>query len=56
MIDRGSIRAWQEAGAADAAARLRQRVEELAVSYRQPALGAAARRMQEVVERSRKAN
>jgi trimethylamine--corrinoid protein Co-methyltransferase len=51
VIDRGSIRAWQEAGGPDAPVRARQRVEELVAAYRQPELGDVAGAMREVVEK-----
>ena len=43
VIDRGSIRAWQEAGAPSAAERARLRVEELVASYRLPELSPVLR-------------
>jgi len=38
VIDRASLRAWEDEGRPDAAARARLRVEELLASYRRPAL------------------
>ena len=38
VIDRTSIRAWQDAGSPDAAARANARVNELVASYRRPTL------------------
>lgn len=41
VIDRASLRAWEDAGRPDAAARARGRVEELLASYARPALDPA---------------
>ena len=38
VIDRGSVRVWEEAGRPDAAARARDRVAELLAAYARPAL------------------
>jgi len=38
VIDRGSLRAWEEAGSRDAFSRARARVEELLAAYRRPRL------------------
>ena len=42
--DRGSLRAWEDAGRRDAFARARTRVADLVAAYRRPSLGDAARR------------
>lgn len=54
VIDRGSIRAWQESGSLPAPERARQRADELAAAYRQPELGEAAEEMRRVMERHTK--
>jgi trimethylamine--corrinoid protein Co-methyltransferase len=41
VIDRGSIRAWQEAGKLDAFARAQMRVTELLSTYQRPAISSA---------------
>ncbi len=41
VIDRASLRAWEDAGRPDAFARARDRVEELLAGYRRPALDPA---------------
>lgn len=41
VIDRGSIRAWQEAGKSDSFARAKTRVGELLATYQRPAISAA---------------
>jgi trimethylamine--corrinoid protein Co-methyltransferase len=38
VIDRGSVRAWQEAGALDTFARAKNRVDELLAAYQRPTL------------------
>jgi trimethylamine--corrinoid protein Co-methyltransferase len=38
VVDRGSLRGWQQGGATDMAARARRRVEELLESYERPEL------------------
>ncbi len=50
-IDRGSLRAWEEAGRHDAFARARTRVADLVAAYRRPSLDPVARcRIFDVVE------
>lgn len=44
VIDRGSLRAWQESGSRDTFSRARARVAELLASYRRPAIPAQAER------------
>jgi trimethylamine--corrinoid protein Co-methyltransferase len=52
VIDRGTLRAWQEAGSADAFARARARVRELLGRYRRPELAAdVERELFAIVER-----
>jgi len=52
VIDRGSIRAWQESGAPDTFARARARTAELLAAYERPALPAEQEReLQAMVER-----
>jgi trimethylamine--corrinoid protein Co-methyltransferase len=52
VIDRGSLRQWEEGGRADAFARARSRVAELVAAYRRPDLGAAREQaLLEVVRR-----
>ncbi len=52
VIERGSARAWQEAGARDAFQRARRRVDELVAGYHKPELPADVEEaMREVVER-----
>ncbi len=52
VIERGSVRAWQEAGAPDAFQRARRRVDELVAAYRRPELPEEVEEgMREVVER-----
>jgi trimethylamine--corrinoid protein Co-methyltransferase len=41
VVDRASLRAWQEAGRPDAATRARARVSELLAAYKRPDLGPA---------------
>ena len=38
VIDRGSLRSWEECGKQDSFARAKQRVNELVASYRRPVL------------------
>jgi trimethylamine--corrinoid protein Co-methyltransferase len=55
VIDRGSIRTWQQGGGLDTFARARLRVKELLSSYRRPALPAEAEReLCAIVEREAK--
>ena len=57
VIERGSVRAWQEAGSLDAFQRARRRVDELVAGYRKPELGEEVERgMKEVMERYVKRN
>jgi len=52
VIDRGSLRAWQEAGSPDAFTRARTRAKELLAAYKRPQLSAEAERaMFAIVER-----
>jgi trimethylamine:corrinoid methyltransferase-like protein len=52
VLDRGTLRAWQEAGSADAFARAGARVAELLTRYRRPELSAEVeRKLTAVVER-----
>ncbi|HEX9165322.1 MAG TPA: trimethylamine methyltransferase family protein [Gemmatimonadales bacterium] len=52
VIDRGSLRHWEEGGREDAFARARRRVAELVAAYRRPDLGAERERaLLEVVRR-----
>lgn len=52
VIDRGSVRAWQEQGAMDTFARARARVSELLAAYQRPALSAdVERELYALVER-----
>lgn len=44
VIDRGSVRAWQEAGGLDTFARAKQRVNELLAAYQRPALSSEVER------------
>jgi trimethylamine--corrinoid protein Co-methyltransferase len=51
VIDRDSIRGWQEAGSLDTFARARQRTEQLLKQYRRPEMGAEeARELRQMVE------
>ncbi len=51
VIDRGSLRAWQEAGSRDTFSRAGSRAAELLDSYRRPVLGAERERgLRAVVE------
>jgi len=53
VIDRGSVRAWTEAGERDAAARARSRVVELVESYRyRPLEAGVGKELRAVVERA----
>lgn len=53
VIDRGSVRAWTEAGERDAAARARSRAVELVEAYRyRPLEAEAGRELRAVVERA----
>ncbi len=55
VIERGSARAWQEAGAQDAFQRARRRVDELVAAYRKPELPAELERgLKEVMEQYEK--
>jgi trimethylamine--corrinoid protein Co-methyltransferase len=55
VIDRGSLRAWEEAGSRDTYDRARSRVAELLASYKRPVLPAGTEReMRDVVERQAK--
>ncbi len=55
IIDRGSVRAWQEQGATDAFTRARARVKDLLAAYKRPALSAEAERgIHAIVEREAK--
>ncbi len=55
IIDRGSLRAWQEAGASDTFARARARVQELLAAYQRPRLAAEVERgLYEIIEREAK--
>ncbi len=55
IIDRGSVRAWQEQGALDAFARARIRANELLAAYKPPALSAEVKReLYAIVEREAK--
>ena len=52
VIDRGSLRAWQEAGSHDTFARARARTQELLAAYKQPQLLTEAERaMRDLIER-----
>jgi trimethylamine--corrinoid protein Co-methyltransferase len=44
VIDRGSVRAWQEGGGLDTFARAKNRVNELLATYQRPALSSAVER------------
>jgi trimethylamine--corrinoid protein Co-methyltransferase len=55
VIDRGSIRAWQQGGGLDTFARARSRVKELLASYQRPALPSEVEReLRGIVEREAK--
>jgi trimethylamine:corrinoid methyltransferase-like protein len=52
IIDRGSLRAWQEAGSHDTFARARARTQELLVAYKRPQLSTETERaMYDIIER-----
>ena len=52
VIDRGSLRAWQEAGSHDTFARARARTQELLAAYKRPQLLTEAERaMRDLIER-----
>ena len=52
IIDRGSLRAWQEAGSHDTFARARARTQELLAAYKRPQLSAETERaMHDIIER-----
>jgi trimethylamine:corrinoid methyltransferase-like protein len=56
VIDRGSVRAWQEGGSLDTFARAKQRVNELLAVYQRPALSAdVEREMVALVQREAQA-
>jgi trimethylamine:corrinoid methyltransferase-like protein len=44
VIDRGSLRQWEDGGREDAFARARRRVAELVAAYHRPSLGAERER------------
>jgi trimethylamine:corrinoid methyltransferase-like protein len=51
VIDRGSLRAWEEAGSRDTDSRARSRVAELVASYNRAELAAETEReMRAIVE------
>jgi trimethylamine--corrinoid protein Co-methyltransferase len=51
VIDRASVRAWEDAGRPDTAARARERVGALVAAYRRPEIGAEAERgIRKIVE------
>jgi trimethylamine:corrinoid methyltransferase-like protein len=55
VIDRGSIRTWQQGGGLDTFARAKVRVKELLASYQRPALPLEAEReLRGIVEREAK--
>jgi len=52
IIDRGSLRAWQEAGSHDTFARARARTQELLAAYKRPQLSTETERaMYDIIER-----
>ncbi len=56
VIDRGSVRAWQEGGSLDTFARAKQRVSELLAAYQRPALSTdVERELMALVQREAKA-
>ncbi len=56
VIDRGSMRAWQEGGSLDAFGRAKLRVKDLLAAYRRPALaGEVERELMALVRREAKA-
>ena len=51
VIDRGSVRAWEDAGRPDTVARARDRVADLIAKYRRPEIGADAdREVRRIIE------
>jgi trimethylamine:corrinoid methyltransferase-like protein len=56
VIDRGSMRAWQEGGSLDAFGRARQRVNDLLSAYQRPQITPdAERELRALVQREAKA-
>jgi trimethylamine--corrinoid protein Co-methyltransferase len=55
VIDRGSVRAWEESGRKDSLARAKERVAELLNAYRQPELPEGIRKdMDEVMDQAKR--
>jgi trimethylamine--corrinoid protein Co-methyltransferase len=55
VIDRGSVRAWEDAGRPDTVARARERVGALVAAYRRPEMGAeGGRGIRKIVEAAAK--
>lgn len=55
VIDRGSVRAWEESGRKDSLARAKERVAELLNTYRQPELPEGIRKdMDEVMDQAKR--